>query len=313
EIDNNDATLRTYYIDLSNANWNNISNSVPDSGEQTFSVSFRNNTSGGDAETAEIHHIEFMMIIPRPEVIDYTFTVDEEGWILNGTEDASAVSGGVWDITLPAAPVSNETVEMDQLSYQISDASLYDYVNITYRNQSANDEIRFQFRSSENNYSSAYGVNVTPEMNMVAPNFHTIQIDLNTLFPDEWDGVVNEFRILIRNEQIQIDDPGTYPQDVTTSGNFIIDRIEFTSAPLATEKIEKNDASLTLYPNPVNNVLSIHATNRIEKVEIFNMLGQKVKTEISNTIDVSNLSNGMYVSKIYQENNIISTKRFVKK
>lgn len=60
-----------------------------------------------------------------------------------------------------------------------------------------------------------------------------------------------------------------------------------------------------LYPNPVTNSLSISsATQNIEKVIIYNILGILIKTADKNTetIDVSNFAPGTYLVKVYTTN-----------
>lgn len=143
----------------------------------------------------------------------------------------------------------------------------------------------------------------------------------------EYSGAVNTWQNLSTSATLTVDnithDPGDYTVQVRLDfGKFVLNEvleidnvsvvIKVNGIVLSTKHITKDDASLTLYPNPVSNLLTINATNRIEKIEVFNMLGKKVLSSNSNKIDVSNLSSGMYISKIYQENDIISTKRFVK-
>ncbi len=63
--------------------------------------------------------------------------------------------------------------------------------------------------------------------------------------------------------------------------------------------ISIEDNSITLYPNPTNNEISISSESLINSIEIYNSLGQKVYTETINskekTIDVSSLPSGVYV------------------
>ena len=70
---------------------------------------------------------------------------------------------------------------------------------------------------------------------------------------------------------------------------------------------------LNLYPNPVSNTLIIDSKLPLEKVEVFSILGQRVKEVISNfnTISIDNLSNGIYIIKIYTENGS-AVKRIIK-
>lgn len=73
---------------------------------------------------------------------------------------------------------------------------------------------------------------------------------------------------------------------------------------------------LVIYPNPTTSIINIEATNPVDSVEVFNMLGQSLvqnKGRDSNiNLDVSNLSAGTYLLKIISENKV-TLKRFVKK
>lgn len=62
--------------------------------------------------------------------------------------------------------------------------------------------------------------------------------------------------------------------------------------------------------NPVSKHLVIHSNNPIDKIEISNMMGSLVlsTTKTDQPIDITNLSNGMYLVAVYDEN-----KRSVKK
>ncbi|MCF6296136.1 MAG: T9SS type A sorting domain-containing protein [Flavobacteriaceae bacterium] len=72
--------------------------------------------------------------------------------------------------------------------------------------------------------------------------------------------------------------------------------------------------SITLYPNPVSDILTIDSKIPLTKVEIYSILGQKVR-EISsgfNSILLSNLSNGIYIVRLQSENGFV-TKKLIKK
>jgi hypothetical protein len=65
---------------------------------------------------------------------------------------------------------------------------------------------------------------------------------------------------------------------------------------------------LNAYPNPFTNQLTIEANEPIFKIEIYNLLGQKVKnilfnnpTENSVNIDLSELAQGNYIAKATSE------------
>ena len=60
-----------------------------------------------------------------------------------------------------------------------------------------------------------------------------------------------------------------------------------------------------MYPNPVQNVLTITASTPIKGVKVFNVLGalvQEVKTDSENiNMDLSTQSQGVYFLRIYNE------------
>ncbi|MBW7913287.1 MAG: T9SS type A sorting domain-containing protein [Taibaiella sp.] len=63
-----------------------------------------------------------------------------------------------------------------------------------------------------------------------------------------------------------------------------------------------NNKNFKIYPNPVKDNVTITSTERIEKVEIFNLLGQKLLTGYSDSvsvqIDMSGLVSGVYIIKV---------------
>lgn len=75
---------------------------------------------------------------------------------------------------------------------------------------------------------------------------------------------------------------------------------------------ENNALNVELYPNPVNNVLTIKGDN-IVKVAIFNALGQEVvAVENRNEIDVTSLNNGLYFVRVTDVNGNVSVNKIVK-
>lgn len=73
----------------------------------------------------------------------------------------------------------------------------------------------------------------------------------------------------------------------------------------ATENVFQNFKS---YPNPVQNIWELSHDNTIDKVEITNLLGQTIRTELiqnSNAkIDLSGLSSGNYLAKVFAANQV---------
>ena len=75
---------------------------------------------------------------------------------------------------------------------------------------------------------------------------------------------------------------------------------------------ENNALNVELYPNPVNNVLTVKGDN-IVKVAIFNALGQEIVIiENRNEIDVTSLLNGLYFVRVTDVNGNVSVNKIVK-
>jgi hypothetical protein len=62
-------------------------------------------------------------------------------------------------------------------------------------------------------------------------------------------------------------------------------------------------AEVTLYPNPVTDVLSIKSPVAIAKVEVFNLLGQQVLSATTNKVNLASLTAGVYAVHIHLSNN----------
>ncbi|MEI8085300.1 MAG: T9SS type A sorting domain-containing protein [Paludibacter sp.] len=69
-------------------------------------------------------------------------------------------------------------------------------------------------------------------------------------------------------------------------------------------------SKLSIYPNPVNNSLSITSKDEIEKIDIYNLTGVLLKHIEAKfkTIDMSNLNKGSYLVKVYTQQGIITQK-----
>mgnify|MGYP003310329779 CR=1 FL=1 len=71
-----------------------------------------------------------------------------------------------------------------------------------------------------------------------------------------------------------------------------------------------SDASISVYPNPTSDLLTITAEG-LKEVNILDVNGRVVMTANTNTVDMSNLSNGVYFVSVVT-NNGVSTRSIVK-
>jgi hypothetical protein len=80
-----------------------------------------------------------------------------------------------------------------------------------------------------------------------------------------------------------------------------------------TAGINENVINANVYPNPANDVLNIAINEEIESVSIVTLDGKVVATSTSSTVNVADLTSGMYVYEITTANGNVARDTFVKK
>ncbi|MBP9848503.1 MAG: alpha/beta fold hydrolase [Flavobacterium sp.] len=118
----------------------------------------------------------------------------------------------------------------------------------------------------------------------------------------------------------QLLSPGDYYLEIygTPVDISIIKSYNFNLSSTLTSENFTHQSSIKAYPNPFTNQLTIESNELIYKVEIYNLLGQKVKnilfnntTENSINIDLSELAQGNYIAKVSSES-FINTIKLIK-
>ena len=82
----------------------------------------------------------------------------------------------------------------------------------------------------------------------------------------------------------------------------------------ATTSIDENLISYIMYPNPANlgDIITINANVKIESIDVVNILGEKVLTQISNKITTTRLAKGTYIINIrFTDGRIIDNKLII--
>lgn len=116
------------------------------------------------------------------------------------------------------------------------------------------------------------------------------------------------FRIKTK-ESIETNDTVTKNAEIFFDYNFPIETNDAntTFALLSNTEFEL-DSSVSLYPNPVKNVLNIKAKNIIKSVSLYDVQGRLLQTEINSNnqleFNISSHSNGVYFIKIITEKGI---------
>jgi hypothetical protein len=106
-----------------------------------------------------------------------------------------------------------------------------------------------------------------------------------------------------------IDDLKIYNYELTAAQ---VGQLYTNNSLLSSSDFSKNNLKVSLYPNPVNDILNIETETEIKSVEIYNLLGQKIKSAQSRKVSVSDLSNGTYMVRVQDTNNAVETMKIVK-
>lgn len=94
----------------------------------------------------------------------------------------------------------------------------------------------------------------------------------------------------------------------TLNGNRILG--SFTTSALGLADNEQKP-KFNLYPNPTSDNFTIEIDLNIKSVELYSLQGQKILTSTTKNVNVSNLSKGIYLVQIEDENNNISTQKLI--
>ncbi len=95
------------------------------------------------------------------------------------------------------------------------------------------------------------------------------------------------------------------------STSFDIGSYEYLSILSVNDEVFNNSVSIT--PNPTSNAFTIDLKDEIlEKASIYNQLGQLIKEVTTKQIDISNLSDGIYVIEITSQSGKIAIKKVIK-
>jgi hypothetical protein len=97
------------------------------------------------------------------------------------------------------------------------------------------------------------------------------------------------------------------------SGVIYVDNVLFHNVVTGLETIQASD--LKLYPNPVQNELSITHSENIVSIQIYSLTGETIlvqKEMKAAKIDVSHLESGMYVCVMENINGDIRQEKFIK-
>ncbi len=141
-------------------------------------------------------------------------------------------------------------------------------------------------------FSTSASGTLTLVFNIINSTFNG-RINIDGTIYNAISGIINNIPLVAGNHTIT----------KTDTANLYYMKFQYNSLGLD----DINTQELRLFPNPVTNNLYITTKVNVQKVKVYSMLGVLVKSIESNieSINLSNLSNGAYLIKLYTNNSII--------
>lgn len=198
-----------------------------------------------------------------------------------------------------------------------------------------NDRLNFYTKSAENTnlainhypFPSSANVEDTINISVFSFNDSTIEYRTHTIELSEKINIDNNIKFDLidnyTNERIKISELGTYSFDIdsntTSYGNNRFKLVIYQSAVGINST--KNNKTITVYPNPANNLIYFKNNSLIPEevtISLLNLQGQLLKkeTKLMNTekgfMNINNISEGVYLLKI-EGKNFTESHKFIKK
>ena len=99
--------------------------------------------------------------------------------------------------------------------------------------------------------------------------------------------------------------------------SWFIDDVKVIATDTIPDVVDETALQANIYPNPVDQLMTLKSTEEIQRVCIYNILGIKVKEMVINNqeavIDLSELPSGGYIIELYYDNHQKITQSFYKK
>jgi len=104
----------------------------------------------------------------------------------------------------------------------------------------------------------------------------------------------------------------------SNAATYYLDSIQITGTPYnGINEISASAAKISVYPNPVSSTVNFNSLAIINKIEIYNVVGELVlanENVASNRdiVNIENLQKGIYIAKIQLKNGTVASQKIVK-
>ena len=112
---------------------------------------------------------------------------------------------------------------------------------------------------------------------------------------------------------IAADGSGSYLQLSNTNlDNNLASSWFANSTNLYNDSFNFDNINVSIYPNPAKSLFNVYSSNKIYKIEINDISGKLIKSEIFNNnnieMNILDLSNGIYLIKVFNESGVKNLK-----
>ncbi len=213
-----------------------------------------------------------------------------DGYIISALAKSTELHDSLIAMVAEIAPVSPIiTYRSNSYADSIPDDNLYTANNQIARNNSLNFCSRYN--GVRNNISNGLNMSVSNNRSLMQDYSHlTSNYQFMTFAPE-----IDLFRVSIRNTTAAYLSP---EMDFSISNMF--------SSNVGIEAVELKEMTIKVYPNPINTILTIDTDWTNFDLEIIDSSGKIVmkKKMTSKTLNVENLSKGVYTLKINLDNEV---------
>tara|TARA_R110001592_G_scaffold363328_1_gene684155 strand:+ start:19168 stop:19908 length:741 start_codon:yes stop_codon:yes gene_type:complete len=221
-----------------------------------------------------------LSFVANAQTFNFDTNEDSEGWV--GKNGSISVDSGIMTLT----PANHKNPNIQYANGIDADANGYVHLKLK-NNSSIANEIRFVIKNAVGDGDTFINTNITTR----DTDFKTYDLELSGA--DGWSGTVNAITMRFTERSTVLDG---------TADNTDIDYIIFDNkVTLKTESLEK--FKFSFYPNPTQDKVILSATETVEQVQIYNLIGQevlnvKLGNQIKQEINIASLSTGVYNMKV---------------
>ena len=197
-------------------------------------------------------------------------------------------------------------------TYSDADYKIYDFDLTTWDNGYQFPELNFAVKDTWSATPATYAIN---DQVISSNSTYKNLTGINTANSPRADIIANAAAVppLPQNWELV----GTEGALLDLTNSVYVDSIVFDNivpSALGTADFGNTNNTISLYPNPAQEVLNITSSNSITKIEVYDLLGKKVASNINaSVVNVATLGKGVYIVKVVQENGSVVAKQFIKK